>query len=157
MEGVERVVTTFEPAIRRWFARRLVNEADAEDAVQETIIAILRAYPSFEARSSLRTWVYAICRNQLYRMRKVHSRVPAALDEEPPDTRPDDPEALLDLRMAADSLPPRLRTVYQLRFVKSMKVTEIARFLQRSEGTVKFQLHQIRSVLRGRLDDRNAH
>jgi RNA polymerase sigma-70 factor, ECF subfamily len=43
--------------------RILASADDADDAVQETLIRAWRAIPSFEARSSLRTWLFKIASN----------------------------------------------------------------------------------------------
>lgn len=40
------------------------NQASAEDVVQETWIAVLRGIDGFDARSSLKTWLYRILTNR---------------------------------------------------------------------------------------------
>jgi RNA polymerase sigma-70 factor (ECF subfamily) len=52
-----------EPALRR-FARGYERDDDKQrDLVQEILIALWRALPSFEGRSSVRTWVYRVAHN----------------------------------------------------------------------------------------------
>ncbi len=61
------------PAAER-FARRLLRHVhDAEEAVQDAFLRLLRARDQFEGRSSLRTYVFAAVRNScIDRRRFLH-------------------------------------------------------------------------------------
>jgi RNA polymerase sigma-70 factor (ECF subfamily) len=49
---------------------------DAEDTLQETLLAAWQALPRFEARSSLRTWLYKIATNRCLNARRATRRRP---------------------------------------------------------------------------------
>ena len=57
--------------------RMLGSLADAEDAVQDTLLAAWQGLGGFEARSSLRTWLYRIATNRCLNARRSASRRPA--------------------------------------------------------------------------------
>jgi RNA polymerase sigma-70 factor (TIGR02960 family) len=57
--------------------RILGSVQDAEDAVQEMLLSAWRALPSFEARSSLRTWLYRIATNRCLNTLRDDRRRPA--------------------------------------------------------------------------------
>ena len=54
--------------------RMLGSTADAEDALQETLLRAWRALPQFEGRSSLRAWLYKIATNACLRAIEQRSR-----------------------------------------------------------------------------------
>lgn len=58
------------------FARTLVNSpAVAEEAVQEAWVQVLQSADSFEGRSSVSTWLFAIVKNTASRHRRRESRI----------------------------------------------------------------------------------
>jgi RNA polymerase sigma-70 factor (TIGR02960 family) len=68
--------------------RILGSVADAEDALQETLTAAWQGLPGFEARASIRTWLYRIATTRCLNMLRSASRRPPtqlSLDVEPPE------------------------------------------------------------------------
>src|SRR6266851_4541570 len=88
--------------------RMLGSFADAEDALQDTLLAAWQSLGGFEERASLRTWLYRIATNKSLDARRSDSRRPAkewdVPNVEPPEpTRPGEvvwlepyPDALLE-------------------------------------------------------------
>jgi RNA polymerase sigma-70 factor (TIGR02960 family) len=57
--------------------RMLGSLQDAEDAVQETLLAAWQGLDGFEGRASIRTWLYRIATNRCLNARRSASRRPA--------------------------------------------------------------------------------
>ncbi|WP_312024941.1 sigma-70 family RNA polymerase sigma factor [Kibdelosporangium aridum] len=57
--------------------RMLGSLQDAEDVLQDTLLAAWQGFAGFEGRASLRTWLYRIATNRCLNARRSASRRPA--------------------------------------------------------------------------------
>jgi RNA polymerase sigma-70 factor (TIGR02960 family) len=75
--------------------RILGSVQDAEDMLQETLLAAWRGLDDFEGRSSLRTWLYRIATNRCLNLLRSNARRPAKevppMPEPPPPTSRSEP------------------------------------------------------------------
>jgi RNA polymerase sigma-70 factor (ECF subfamily) len=147
----------------------LGNDADAEDAVQDTYIRAFAALDAFAGQSSFETWLTAIALNEakarLRRRRDLASladieetQLQAALHQSQCVILGVDPEeeaARAEMRQlierAIDGLPTHFRSVFVLRAVERLSVRETAGLLEIPEPTVKTRFHRARNLLRRSL------
>jgi RNA polymerase sigma-70 factor (TIGR02960 family) len=73
--------------------RMLGSFQDAEDALQETLLAAWQGLGGFEGRASLRTWLYRIATNRCLDARRAASRRPAR-EWDVPGVQPPEPTRL---------------------------------------------------------------
>src|SRR5207237_1679394 len=73
--------------------RMLGSLQDAEDALQETMLAAWQGLAGFEGRASVRTWLYRIATNRCLNARRSTSRRPAQ-EWNIPDVEPPEPSRL---------------------------------------------------------------
>jgi RNA polymerase sigma-70 factor (ECF subfamily) len=144
----------------------LHNEAEAEDAAQETAIKVYQNLHNFRGDSQFRTWVLSIARNEgLGRLRKAATRrehsLDAGLDDQSGDYTPailtswrEVPSQALEqkelgaiLRKAIEGLPEIYRNIVLLRDIEEMDIRETAAVLGIAEGAVKVRLHRARALL----------
>jgi RNA polymerase sigma-70 factor (ECF subfamily) len=134
--------------------RRMTGEdADAADACQEALMAIVRGLPGFDGRAAFGTWAYRVttnaCLDELRRRRRRpepglpegSAEVAAPLDHvESSTTR-------VDLDRALQSLPADYRAAVVLRDVCGLSYDEIAEALHIPAGTVRSRIARGRGTL----------
>ena len=126
----------------------LRNEADAEDAVQETIIKYLQKAPAFESAEHEKAWLLTTAKNKCRDILRFRQRHPQAAIEYAQDLMytPSDKgimEALL-------SLPDKFKLVLVLYYVEEYGVEEIARIINRTPSAVKMRLRKGRELLKSK-------
>jgi RNA polymerase sigma-70 factor (ECF subfamily) len=73
--------------------RMLGSFQDAQDALQDTLLAAWRGFGGFEERASLRTWLYRVATNQCLNARRAANRRPAK-EWDVPNVEPPEPTRL---------------------------------------------------------------
>jgi RNA polymerase sigma-70 factor, ECF subfamily len=147
------------------------NEADAADATQEAMIAIVRGLAKFDGRSAFGTWAYRVASNaSLDELRRRRRRPVAASGSDDERTTPDRIEATIDpgaharidavaeheaLDAALRRLPEEFRVPLVLRDVGDLDYAEIAETLGVPLGTVKSRIARGRAALAEILRDGN--
>ena len=151
------LLVTVRPEVLRLCSRMLSNREDAEEACQDTLLAMARGLPGFEGRSAFRTWLYRLAANRARSTyRRSASRRPADSDavlSELEDACRTSVVAITrrDLLDAMAHLRPELAEAVALRDLIGLGYGEIAVLQQIPEGTVKSRIHQARLQLRDRL------
>ena len=91
-----RLVAPYRRELQMHCYRLLGSVADAEDALQETLMAAWRGVGGFEERASIRTWLYRIATRRCLNMRRAARRRPAA-EPPAPDFQPPEPTRLAEV------------------------------------------------------------
>jgi RNA polymerase sigma-70 factor (ECF subfamily) len=137
------------------------NAADADDATQNALLALVRGLPRFDARASFSTWSYRVATNAcLDELRRRRRRPDPGLpdDEHGGDIRdrdaPDAAQQATD-RVTVDAaiatLPPDFRAAVVLRDVCGLDYAEIADVLEIPPGTVRSRIARGRALLAERI------
>jgi RNA polymerase sigma-70 factor (ECF subfamily) len=161
------VVSHCLPSLYRYAYRLLGNKTDAEDAVQDALLAAFKHLNQFRGDARLSTWLTTIVINcaRMHlrkRSRYIHVSLDSRIgeDQEYPlsdtlvDHRPNSEDAChrstLNARLmkSAAGLSPTLRRTFHLRFVDHLSVDETARVLGVPIGTVKAQTARAKAKLR---------
>src|SRR6266851_5689886 len=121
--------------------------ADAEDLVQETLIALHTRRHTYDRSQLLTPWVYAIARYRLvdYLRRTKASLADVPIEEATELLADDDATAAdsgLDLRKLMAQLAPKTRRAIQMVKLDGLSVSEAAARSGMSESAVKVSVHR---------------
>jgi RNA polymerase sigma-70 factor (ECF subfamily) len=163
---LQRVLSLSSPSFYRCALRLLGNRADAEDAVQEALLAAYKHLHQFRGQSQMSTWLTTIvCNCARMQLRKRPRQIHMPLDEQigqeqryflcerladaglSPEDECRTSELAVHLRKCAALLSPSLRRTFQLRVVDGLSIFETAQVLGLPHGTVKAQLARARRKL----------
>lgn len=146
----------------------LKDEAEVEDAMQNTYIKAYTKLHQFKQASQFSTWLIRIGINEslarlrekgkLYQLNEQSESINGRAILEMPDNNQLNPqqavirkEAKELLENAIDSLDTKYRAVYVLREIEGMNVKETATALDLTESNVKVRLHRSKELLKDKL------
>ena len=138
------------------------DREQAEDVLQASYLKILDGRARFDARSSVKTWIFGVIRRtsaeerrrSLLRLRfgkRQGATVPLSLEQPGLDAL-DDARRSVELGAALAALAPRQREVLQLVFYHDMTIEDAANVMQVSVGTARTHYERGKARLRARLN-----
>lgn len=152
------------------FVRRMVpNSEEAEDVTQEVFIRAYQSFGRFDARSSVRTWLFRIAHNLCIDRARKADRTPShvglvdpeegdetidvADDRWQPDLLAMDAELADVVENSIRGMSEKLRSVLLLHDREDLAYEEIANLLDVPVGTVKSRLFLARGHLQNTLNE----
>lgn len=159
---VSDVIAAEASRLRNFIRKRVPNEADAEDLLQEVFYELVAAYRVMEPVQRWSAWMFQVARNRIVDLFRKQQRQPAESDVglledvlPSPDAGPAAAYArrlLLDeLEEALDELPPEQREVFLAHEVEGRSFKEIAEQTGVSVNTLLSRKHYAVLHLRRRL------
>jgi RNA polymerase sigma-70 factor (ECF subfamily) len=167
IQAWEQLLSNRLPSFYRQAYRLLGNAADAEDVVQDTLLAAYTHLDQFKGESQISTWLVSIllncARTQLRRRpRYVHISLDEpigeiqtlSLSELVSDQRPSPEDECRNSELSTRlthfhrQLSPTLWRTFQLRDIDGLSIRETARILGIPTGTVKAQSARARKRLK---------
>jgi RNA polymerase sigma-70 factor (ECF subfamily) len=179
-EAFRSLIEPYRRELQLHCYRILGSLQDAEDLLQETLLAAWRGLDKFEGRASMRSWLYRIATNRCLNARRDSGRralerrtdllAPTRMTEPPwlepypdvllegiadlspgPDARYETKEAVaLAFITFLQHLAPHQRAVLVLRDVLGFPASEVASMLDTSEASVNSALQRARATLESR-------
>ncbi|MEO7105271.1 MAG: sigma-70 family RNA polymerase sigma factor [Rhodoferax sp.] len=180
MTSFEEQIVVLQDYLLKFARLQLRNEAWAEDAVSETVLAALAKPQSFGNRSQLKTWLVGILKHKVVDALRHHHREVCSLDNSDEDSNADPLDAIafktdghfseqpadwgnpeqqtssqqffVILEACADKLPASQGRLFLMREWLELSSEEICKELQLTPTNLYVQLHRARLRLRECLE-----
>lgn len=172
-QEVEQALVQLRPQLLRFARLQLRSEAQAEDAVQEAMLAALAGADRFAGASAAKTWVFAILKNKIVDELRRRAREPEAPAQDDdaydledslfaesghwvtPPSAWNDPEMALEQQQfwvvfdaCLNKLAPKPGRVFMMREFLGLETDEICKELAINTSNCWVLLHRARLGLR---------
>ncbi len=164
--ALEKLLERHQAQVYRFGMKMCRDPEDAQDVLQETLLAMARGVHDFRGASSISTWLYTVARSFCIKKRRRSKFAPegpardasesseaAALPD--PARAPDEALAGKQIEQALErairTLDPMYREVLLLRDVEGLTAPEVAEVLGITAQAVKSRLHRARVSVRDSL------
>ena len=166
----EKLVSENQNYIYRLVFSMVHNEQDSQDIVQETFIKVYTSIDSFNAQSSISTWIYRIAYNLSIDFLKKYgkrNKMTKTLDDYDdiemlsiestafiPEQMFESKEIVEDIHEALKQLPDEQRVPIELKDLNGLSYEEIQQIMNIPNGTLKSRLNRGRLTLRKILSNK---
>ena len=155
MTAFEDLIRAYREGLLRFLLSRTLSYADAEDALQDTLINAYRYLHSYDSRWRFSTWLYRIAINNAAKLRQATTVELCNLSSDESDP--------LEQCIAASErenlwvtarrlLNDDVYTAMWLRYIEAMSVKDISAVLERSVSWTKVNLLRARRILNAELN-----
>ncbi len=155
--ALEELVELYHARLRYLLRQLLGNGADADDALQDVWLKVIRNLGRLRKPEAFAVWLYRIARNSAYRRlgRRRHVPLPAPAvipADEPAHESEFSAEEAARIHECLRRLTPEHREVLVLRFMEDMSYEEVAQVVDCNLGTVRSRIHYAKRALRKQME-----
>jgi RNA polymerase sigma-70 factor (ECF subfamily) len=152
------ITPVLRAAARRGLARAGRSPDQAEDIVQDILLAVHLKRHTWNVGAPFAPWLFAIARNKLIDALRRHGKRVFVNVDDFAETLPEEPRAKMassaEVAAQLDTLPTRQREVLRSIAVDSASIRDTAERLAISEGAVRVALHRALATLTAKLREK---
>ena len=152
-QAFETLVKEFQEQLYWQIRRMVLDHDDTDDILQNVFLKAWQGLDHFRGDARLSTWLYRIANNETINfLQRQRRNVISLSDNGDTDTERieqqlesdpyfDGDETELQLQQAIQSLPPKQRQVFNMKYFQEMKYEDISEVLGTSIGALKASYH----------------
>ena len=166
-DALSELLAELQPKLYRFSLKMCRNEEDAEDVLQESMLAFVRSLRNFRGTSRLSTYLYSIARNACIKKRRTSKFAPrdvVSINESEaiastlastsgdPAAETETKETWQLVKDAISAMEPAYKEVLILRDIEGLSAAEVAGIIDLTVPAVKSRLHRARAQLRAAIN-----
>lgn len=159
-EAFRYIVAEYRQLVYTLAFRLLCNEADAQDATQDTFIKVWQNISRYKQQYKFSTWIYKIASNTCYdymRAERKESDLDSAdtalLPSADEEARLHNKELLELIKKTTDGLSPKQKLVFTLSEIEELDVEEIVLITGLSPAKIKSNLYLARKYIKSKIEN----
>jgi len=150
-ESLQQVISIIQPKLLSFAQNILKDKSNAQDALQDSLIAIVKGVRRLKNHRKFHAWIYQVTRNKCFDIIRKNQKYKNECDldsiSEPiaKDTKEDNQ---IDMMSMINQLPHKQKNVIHLFYYDGFSILEISKILVKPAGTIKSQLFDAREKLK---------
>ncbi len=153
-EEIEKMYLLYDRELRLFLLKLGADQDLADDIVQTTFLEALKSIERYNEKSSLKTWLFSIAKNQLYnyfRKNKINIDMETISVAETADfTNKIMAEHILQF---VQQLSPPINELMKLRLLYGLSFKEIGVKIGRTENYCRVNFYRVKMQIRKEFDD----
>ena len=141
--GIEKAIEKHGDMLFRVCLIMLGNQADAEDAVQETFLKYIEKSPEFNSEEHEKAWLLKVAGNKCKDIIKHRKKAINTCVDFKDEGYEIEIDSLSEILM---KIPEKFRIVLTLHYIEDYKVDEIAELIDKTPSAVKMRLKKGRII-----------
>ncbi len=155
-ESLQQVLSIIQPRLLSFAQSILKDKSNAQDALQDSLIAIVKGVRKLKDHRKFHAWIYQVTRNKcLDIIRKNYKyKNDSELDSiQEPMFLEKDRDSQIDMMSMINQLPHKQKNIIHLFYYDGFNIREISEILHKPAGTIKSLLFDTRAKLKQLLGE----
>jgi RNA polymerase sigma-70 factor (ECF subfamily) len=156
-KSFEQVLSIIQPRLIAFAHNLLKDKMMAQDAVQDSLISIIKGVRKLKNHRKFHAWIYQVTRNKCFDIIRKNQKYKNECDLDSvsePIVYEKNQDNQIDMMSMINLLPHKQKNVIHLFYYDGFSILEISKILDKPAGTIKSQLFDAREKLKHLLGEK---